>query len=151
MGYFYNTISQEMLDLQRGVVQNEKRQGDNQPYAIVEDLVVKSTYPAGHPYAHTVIGSMEDLDSASLEDVREWFKTYYTPSNAVLVVAGDITPAEARKGCSAISAAFAPGPPVAHQRTWVAKMTGEHRETVQDRVPQARIYKIWNVPGYRHC
>src|SRR5579875_1728244 len=66
MGHFYNTISQEVLDLQRGVVQNEKRQGENQPYAIVEDLVVRSTYPFGHPYAHTVIGSMEDLDSASL-------------------------------------------------------------------------------------
>src|SRR5450755_2898438 len=88
MGHFYNTISQEVLDLQRGVVQNEKRQGDNQPYAIVEDLVVGSTYPSGHPYDHTVIGSMEDLDSASVEDVRNWFKTYYTPSNAVLVVAG---------------------------------------------------------------
>ena len=97
MGYFAGTISQELLDLQRGVVQNEKRQGDNQPYAIVEDLVVRSTYPAGHPYAHTVIGSMEDLDAASVEDVREWFRTYYTPSNAVLVLAGDINATEAEK------------------------------------------------------
>jgi len=148
MGHFYNTISQEILDLQRGVVQNEKRQGDNQPYAIVEDLVVKSTYPAGHPYAHTVIGSMEDLDSASVEDVREWFKTYYTPSNAVLVLAGDLTPSEAEKKARQFFSEIPPGPPVAHQRSWVAKMTGEHRETVADRVPQARLYKIWNVPGY---
>jgi len=148
MGFFYNTISQEVLDLQRGVVQNEKRQGDNQPYAVVEDLVVKSTYPAGHPYAHTVIGSMEDLNSASLDDVREWFKTYYTPSNAVLVLAGDITPAEAREKAVRYFSEIPSGPPVAHQRAWVARMTGEHRETVEDRVPQARIYKIWNVPGY---
>jgi zinc protease len=148
MGYFYNTISQEVLDLQRGVVQNEKRQGDNQPYAVVEDLVVKSTYPVGHPYAHTVIGSMEDLDSASLEDVREWFKTYYTPSNAVLVLAGDVTTEQAREKATRYFGAIPPGPPVAHQRTWVAKMEGEHRELVQDRVPQSRIYKIWNVPGY---
>jgi zinc protease len=147
MGHFYNTISQEILDLQRGVVQNEKRQGDNQPYAIVEDLVVKSTYPAEHPYAHTVIGSMEDLDSATLEDVRDWFKTYYTPSNAVLVLAGDITLAEAREKARRYFNEIAPGPPVAHQRAWIARMTGEHRETVQDRVPQARIYKIWNTPG----
>ena len=96
MGYFEKTLSQEILDLQRGVVQNEKRQGENQPYAVVEELVVKSTYPAEHPYSHTVIGSMEDLDSASLNDVREWFKTYYTPSNAVIVIAGDITTAEAQ-------------------------------------------------------
>ncbi len=148
MGYFYNTLSQEILDLQRGVVENEKRQGENQPYAVVEDLVVKSTYPAGHPYAHTVIGSMEDLDSASLEDVREWFKTYYTPSNAVLVLAGDITAEQAREKVQRYFAGIPAGPPVAHQRSWIEKMTGERRETVQDRVPQARIYKIWNVPGY---
>jgi zinc protease len=148
MGHFYSTISQEVLDLQRGVVQNEKRQGDNQPYSIVEDLMVKSTYPAEHPYAHTVIGSMEDLDSATLDDVREWFKTYYTPSNAVLALAGDITPDEARKRVSRYFGEIDPGPPVAHQRAWIAKMRGEHRETVQDRVPQARVYKTWNVPGY---
>jgi len=148
MGHFYNTISQEVLDLQRGVVQNEKRQGDNQPYSIVEDLMVKSTYPAEHPYAHTVIGSMEDLDSAALSDVRDWFKTYYTPSNAVLVLAGDITLEQARDRVGHYFNEIASGPPVAHQRSWIAKMRGEHRETVQDRVPQARIYKAWNVPGY---
>lgn len=148
MGHFYNTINQEVLDLQRGVVQNEKRQGDNQPYAIVEELVVKATYPAGHPYAHTVIGSMEDLDSASLEDVREWFRTYYTPSNAVLVLAGDLTVSEAEKLVRRYYGEISAGVPVSHQRSWVAKMAGEHREQVQDRVPQARIYKTWNVPGY---
>ncbi len=148
MGYFYSTISQEILDLQRGVVQNEKRQGDNQPYAIVEDLIVGSTYPAEHPYSHTVIGSMPDLDSATVEDVREWFKTYYTPSNAVLVVAGDISAADAHDRVRRYFNEIPPGPPVAHQRAWIAKMTGEHRESVQDRVPQARIYKVWNTPGY---
>jgi zinc protease len=148
MGFFANTISQEVLDLQRGVVQNEKRQGENQPYAIVEDLIVKSTYPAAHPYAHTVIGSMEDLDSATLEDVREWFKTYYTPSNAVLVIAGDISVKDAYAKANEQFGGIPPGPPVAHQRAWVAKMTGEHREVVHDRVPHARLYKMWNVPGY---
>ncbi|MBV8552324.1 MAG: insulinase family protein [Acidobacteriaceae bacterium] len=148
MGYFYSTINQEVLDLQRGVVQNEKRQGENQPYAVVEELVVKSTYPAGHPYDHTVIGSMEDLDAATLDDVREWFKTYYTPSNAVLVLAGDISVADAKEKAHRYFGEIPPGPPVAHQRSWIAKMTGEHRETVEDRVPQGRIYKIWNVPGY---
>src|SRR6185437_11234855 len=148
MGFFYNTIGQEVLDLQRGVVQNEKRQGENQPYAIVENLVVKSTYPAGHPYDHTVIGSMEDLDAATVEDVREWFKTYYTPSNAVIVVAGDVTAAQAREKVKRYFSDIPAGPPVAHQRSWISKMTGEHRETVEDRVPQARLYKIWNVPGF---
>ncbi len=148
MGHFYNTINQEVLDLQRGVVKNEKQQGDNQPYSIVEELMVKSTFPAEHPYAHTIIGSMQDLDSATLDDVREWFKTYYTPSNAVLVLAGDITPAQAREKVERYFGAIEPGPPVAHQRAWIAKMRGEHRETVEDRVPQARVYKAWNVPGH---
>ncbi|MFL6465906.1 MAG: M16 family metallopeptidase [Bryobacteraceae bacterium] len=148
MGHFYNTINQEILDLQRGVVKNEKQQGENQPYAIVEDLTVKSTYPVGHPYAHTVIGSMEDLDSASLDDVREWFRTYYTPSNAVLVLAGDITTAKAETLTRRYFGDIASGVPVTHQRSWVAKMTGEHREVAEDRVPQGRIYKMWNVPGY---
>src|SRR4051794_7233108 len=116
MGYFEKTLNQEILDLQRGVVQNEKRQGENQPYAVVEELVVKSTYPAEHPYSHTVIGSMEDLASASLEDVREWFKTYYTPSNAVVVIAGDVTTAEARHRVQRYFRNIPPGPPVAHQR-----------------------------------
>lgn len=148
MGHFYNTINQEVLDLQRGVVQNEKRQGDNQPYAVVEELVVKATYPVSHPYDHTVIGSMEDLDSATVEDVREWFKTYYTPSNAVLVMAGDITTRDALERAKRYFGDIPPGSPVAHQREWIARMTSEHRETVQDRVPQARIYKVWNVPRY---
>ncbi len=148
MGHFYETISQEILDLQRGVVQNEKRQGDNQPYAIVEDLVVRATYPAGHPYAHTVIGSMEDLNSALLDDVREWFRSYYTPSNAVLVLAGDITPQAAEEKARRYFGDISPGIPVAHHRAWVAKRTGEQREMVQDRVPHGRIYKMWNVPGY---
>jgi zinc protease len=148
MGHFYNTINQQVLDLQRGVVQNEKRQGENQPYAVAEELVTKATYPMAHPYAHTVIGSMEDLNSASLDDVREWFKTYYTPSNAVLAVAGDITMREAREKVQRYFGDIPPGPPISHARTWIARMSDEHRETVQDRVPQARLYKIWNVPGY---
>ena len=148
MGHFYNTISQEILDLQRGVVQNEKRQGENQPYALSEELIVKATYPHGHPYAHTVIGAMEDLDAATLEDVRNWFKTYYTPSNAVLVIAGDITPAKAHELARRYFNDIPPGPPISHQQSWIAKMTGEHREVAQDRVPQARLYKVWNVPGY---
>ena len=148
MGHFYNTISQEVLDLQRGVVQNEKRQGENQPYAVVEDLVVRSTYPVGHPYDHTVIGSMEDLDGATVDDVREWFKTYYTPSNSVLVIAGDVSTADALEKAKRYFGEIPSGPPVSHQRSWTAKLTDQHREAVADRVPQARIYKIWNVPEY---
>ncbi len=146
MGYF--PINQEVLDLQRGVVKNEKQQGDNQPYAIVEDLVVRATYPASHPYDHTVIGEMEDLDAASLDDVRHWFETYYTPSNAVLTIAGDIRPEQAREKVLRYFGDIAPGPPVSHYGSWIAKRAGSLRESVEDRVPQARVYKVWNVPGY---
>jgi zinc protease len=148
MGHFYNTISQDVLDLQRGVVKNEKRQGENQPYAVAEDLIVRATYPTHHPYAHTVIGSMEDLDAASLNDVKEWFKTYYTPSNAVVVVAGNIDVATAKEKVERYFGDIPPGPPIAYQQVWVSKMSGEHREAVQDRVPLARLYKIWNIPPF---
>src|SRR6185436_11189449 len=97
MGHLVGAIDQGKLDEQRGVVQNEKRQGENEPYAISDELVTKAVWPASHPYAHTVIGSMDDLNAAKLDDVKEWFKTYYGPSNAVLVVAGDVNPDDIRQ------------------------------------------------------
>jgi len=90
MTHLLGAIDQERLDEQRGVVQNEKRQGDNQPYGMVEYSQLRALFPEGHPYAHSTIGSMEDLDAASLEDVQDWFRQYYGASNAVLVLAGDI-------------------------------------------------------------
>ena len=91
---------------------------------------------------------MDDLNAASLDDVKEWFKTYYGPSNAVLVIAGDIDVKTAKEKVTKYFGDIPPGPPVAHPQSWVAKMSGEHRETVQDRVPQARLYKVWNVPEF---
>ncbi len=148
MGHLLPVLDQKKLDLQRGVVQNEKRQGENQPYGIVEELVTKNTYPAGHPYSWTVIGEMKDLDDAAMADVQEWFKTYYGPNNTTLVIAGDITPEVARQKVEKYYGEIPPGPPIAKQETWVAKRTGTHRGWVQDRVPQARLYRIWNVPQY---
>jgi len=146
MGHLLGAIDQDKLDEQRGVVQNEKRQGENQPYGQVFNLITEATYPDGHPYAHTVIGSMEDLDAASVEDVHNWFQTYYGPSNAVLVVAGDIDAQTAKEKVEQFFGDIPPGPPIAKHETWIAKRTGEHRQVLQDRVPQARIYKVWNVP-----
>ncbi len=146
MGHLLGAVDQAKLDEQRGVVQNEKRQYENQPYGLVENLIAESTYPAGHPYSWTVIGSMEDLTAATLEDVREWFRTYYGPSNAVLVIAGDIDAKTAREKVERYFGAFPPGPPVARQQAWVAKRPGSQRQVLQDRVPQARIYKVWNIP-----
>ncbi|WP_296952060.1 pitrilysin family protein [uncultured Massilia sp.] len=147
MGHLLPVLDRNKLDLQRGVVQNEKRQRENQPYGVVEQLVAANTWPAGHPYSWTTIGSMADLDAASMDDVTAWFRRHYGPNNVVLVLAGAITPEEARAKVETYYGDIAPGPPLARQRAWVARRSGTHRMTVQDRVPQARIYRIWNVPG----
>ncbi len=148
LGHLLGVLDQKKLDLQRGVVQNEKRVGENQPYGVTEQILTENTYPAGHPYSWTVIGSMQDLDAASMSDVQEWFKTYYGPNNVTLVIAGDITPEVAREKVEKYYGEIPPGPPIAKQETWIAKRTGTHRGTVQDRVPQARLYRVWNVPEY---
>lgn len=142
----YLTLDQKTLDLQRGVVQNEKRQGENQPYAVAYQLITENTFPKGHPYSWTVIGDMADLNAASMDDVKEWFKTYYGPSNVVICLAGDIDAKTAKEKIEKYFGNIPPGPPVGHQEVWIAKMTGTHRGVVQDRVPQARLYKIWNIP-----
>ncbi|HEU0038130.1 MAG TPA: pitrilysin family protein, partial [Verrucomicrobiae bacterium] len=148
MGHLLGAVNQVKLDTQRGVVQNEKRQGENQPYGVTEELIVKGTAPAGHPYSWTVIGLMEDLSAASLEDVRHWFQTYYGPANTVLVLAGDIDAETALKKVQHYFGEIPAGPPVARYEKWIPKIAGSRRQTVSDRVPQARLYKVWNVPAY---
>jgi len=148
MGHLLPVLDQKKLDLQRGVVQNEKRQGENQPYGVTDQLITENTYPAGHPYSWTVIGSMKDLDAASLEDVQEWFKTYYGPNNVTVVLSGDITPEIARQKVEKYYGAIPATPPIARQEVWIAKRSGTHRGWVQDRVPQARAYRVWNVPQF---
>ena len=148
MGHLLGVLDQKKLDLQRGVVQNEKRQGENQPYGVTEELIVENTYPVGHPYSWTVIGKMKDLDAASMSDVQEWFKTYYGPNNTTLVIAGDITPEVARQKVEKYFGELPAGPPIAKQEVWIAKRAGTHRGWVQDRVPQARVYRVWNVPQF---
>jgi len=148
MGHLLGVLDQKKLDLQRGVVQNEKRQGENQPYGVTEQLLVDNTYPVGHPYSWTVIGSMKDLDAASLSDVQEWFKTYYGPNNVTVVIAGDITPEVAREKVEKYYGEIPAGPPIDKQEVWIAKRSGTHRGWVQDRVPQARLYRVWNVPEF---
>lgn len=147
MAHLLGKVDQKKLDIQRGVVQNEKRQLENQPYGIAWELLTTNTYPAGHPYSWTVIGKMEDLDAASMTDVQEWFKTNYGPNNTVLVLAGDISAEEAREKVEQYYGAIPPGPPLAKHAQWIAKRTGTHRTVAQDRVPQSRIYRVWNVPG----
>ncbi|MBE0592031.1 MAG: insulinase family protein [Gemmatimonadales bacterium] len=149
MGHLVGAITQAKLDEQRGVVQNEKRQGENEPYGKVWNEISDNTYPKGHPYSWSVIGSMEDLGAASLDDVKEWFQTYYGPSNAVLAIAGDIDVATAKQKVEQYFGDIPPGPPITKHETWIAKRTGTHRQIMQDRVPQARIYMVWNIPEWK--
>jgi zinc protease len=148
MGHLTGAISQPKLDEQRGVVQNEKRQGENAPYGKVWDFLTPKLYPANHPYSWTVIGSMEDLEAAKLEDVKDWFRDYYGAANAVVVVAGDIQADSARRKVEHFFGDIPSGPPVARQEAWIARRSGSQRGVLQDRVPQARVYKVWNIPGW---
>jgi zinc protease len=149
MGHLLGAIDQAKLDEQRKVVQNERRQNvDNRPYGKAEELIIRATMPVGHPYDHSVIGSMEDLNAASLEDVKEWFRTYYGPTNAVLVLAGDITPEEAKAKVEKYFGDIQPGTPVSHPQAWVVRRTGTQRETAYDRVAQPMLTRVWNVSEY---
>jgi len=145
MGHLLGAVDQAKLDEQRGVVQNEKRQGDNQPYGMTEYAICEGTVPEGHPYSWSVIGSMADLNAASLDDVKEWFKSSYGAANAVLVVCGDVE-AQAVKGKVEHYFGDIPsGPPLERPKAWVAPMVGTRRHTMQDRVGQPRLYMVWNV------
>ena len=146
MGHILGVIDQNKLDEQRGVVQNEKRQGENRPYGKARGRLSEATYPKGHPYSWTTIGSMEDLNAASLEDVQEWFKTYYGPNNAVLILAGDIDLETAKEKVSKYFGDIPSGPTLTKPKVWIAKRTEDKRDVMEDDVPQSLIYMIWNVP-----
>ncbi len=150
MGHLLGAIDQAKLDEQRGVVQNEKRQGENQPYGKVFDTMFQSMFPKGHPYSWLPIGSMEDLDAASLEDVHEWFKRYYGAANATIVIAGDVGPADAKARVEKFFGHIPAGPPLIREETWIPEIKGVHRVYMEDRVPQARLYKIYMMPEIGH-
>ena len=147
MGHFIGAVTQEKLDEQRGVVQNEKRQGENQPYGRkIFTNIQASLFPYDHPYNHSTIGSMDDLNAASLDDVKEWFETYYGPSNAILVLAGDINAEEARPLVDKYFGDIEAGKPLLKPEVWVPERDAPTRATFQDQVPQARIYRVWAAP-----
>ena len=122
-----------MLKRERGVVQNEKRQGENQPYGTVFDRILYATYPYSHPYSWSTIGSMDDLNAASLDDIKEWYRTYYGPNNCVLALAGDIT---AERALALVKKYFGgiPGPPLARAERWIPRLDRNIRERMEDRV-----------------
>ena len=147
MGHLLGAVTQKKLDAQRAVVQNEKRQGDNEPYGLTEYAILEGLFPDGHPYRHSTIGSMADLDAASLADVHNWFKANYGPNNAVLVLAGDIDVATAKPLVTRYFGWIPPGPDPVRFAAPVPKRTATTRETMYDAVATTRISRIYVVPG----
>ncbi len=150
MGYLLPAVSQEKLDKQRDVVKNEKRQNDNQPYGLMGYAAGEGLFPVGHPYRHATIGSMADLETATLGDVRAWFRDNYGPNNVVLVLTGDIDAATARPLVKKWFGAIARGPEVASVDA--APVTLERSETREmiDQVPVTRLTRNWSGPGLNH-
>jgi predicted Zn-dependent peptidase len=147
MGHLLGAIGQHELDEQRGVVQNEKRQDENQPYGRVDERIGANAFPANHPYHHETIGSMKDLDAASLADVKQWFQSWYGAANVTVALVGDITPAVAKEKMLKYFGDIPAGPPVVRQQPWTAPRAASTRDTMQDHVAQTRIYREWNVPA----
>ncbi len=146
MGHLLGVIDQARLDEQRGVVQNEKREGENRPYGRVGEQLFKASFPEGHPYHWLTIGSMDDLNAASLDDVKDWFRTYYGAANAVLVLAGDIDAATAREKVQKYFGDIAPGPALTRPGVWIAARDESRRDVMVDQVAQPRLQKAWNIP-----
>jgi predicted Zn-dependent peptidase len=147
MGHLLGALTQENLTNQIGVVQNEKRQGDNQPYGMVEYAQLEGLFPEGHPYRHSTIGSMADLSAATLDTARDWFRSKYGPNNAVLVLAGDINAAEARPLVERYFGDIARGPVNTPAQATVPTLPARVDRTMHDRVAQTRLYRWWVVPG----
>jgi zinc protease len=148
MGHFLGAVDQAKLDEQRGVVKNEKRQGDNQPYGRVWEYLQPALFPADHPYSWETIGSMADLDAATLDDVREWFRAWYGPNNAVLSIAGDVDADEVFAKVRGYFGDIPALPPVARPGKWIPRHAENRRIVLQDRVPQARLYRAWTGPEW---
>jgi zinc protease len=144
-----DSLTQQDFDNQREVVRNERRQGvENQPYGRAFKLISENLFPTGHPYSWPVIGSHEDLVAASMEDVRQFFRTYYTPNNLSLCIAGDFDPTEVKSLVERYYGSLIPGPALDRPKTSPAAILGEKVVEVNDRVPQDRVYMVWPAPNY---
>jgi predicted Zn-dependent peptidase len=150
MGHLLGAVTQTNLTNQIGVVQNEKRQGDNQPFGLVGYRLFETLFPSGHPYGHTPIGSMADLDAATLETVHDWFRRNYGPNNAILVLAGDVDAATARPLVERYFGDIARGPVNSPAEADVPTLPARVDEVMTDRVSNTRLYRSWTIPGMLH-
>jgi zinc protease len=150
MGFLLPAMTEAKLDNQRSVVQNERRQNyDNAPYGLAFETIAAALYPAGHPYSWTTIGSLEDLNAASMEDIQDFFRTYYAPNNASLAIVGDFDPAATRLMVERYFGSIPAGPPIERPRPARVTLSEERRLVLEDRVQLPRLYLAWpTVPQY---
>lgn len=147
MGHLLGAVTQEKLDNQRGVVQNEKRMGENEPGGLVEYAELAALLPEDHPYRHSTIGSMADLNAASLADVQNWFKAHYGPNNAVLVLAGDIDVPTARAKVTKWFGDIPRGPETARPTVTIPTLPAPVEKVMKDRVATVKLSREWTAPG----
>jgi predicted Zn-dependent peptidase len=148
MGRLLGAVTQEKLDNQRGVVQNEKRQGDNQPFGLLRYYIFENLVPRGHPYYHSTIGSMADLNAASLDTVQNWFRANYGPNNAVIVLAGDVDVATARPMVERWFGSIPRGPEVVHPTVEIPTLPAPLAREVTDQIATTRLFRMWAIPGW---
>ena len=150
MGGLLDALDQARLDNQRSVVQNERRQGiDNAPYGAVNELLHEGAWPVGHPYHHSTIGSMADLDAATLDDAVEFFDTFYAPNNAVLSVVGDVDPVAVLEAADRLFGGIAPSRALPPQPAgMLTEGTGNPLIELTDAVPAVRVYRAYRCPPF---
>jgi zinc protease len=148
MGFLLETLDVGKLNAQRDVVKNERRQSvDNQPYGLAGEILSSTLYPASHPYSWSVIGSMKDLSAASEEDVKNFFRLYYAPNNAVLSIAGDFETAQAKAWVLKYFGGIPRGRPITRPSVPPVSLTKETRLVFEDRVQVPRLYIVWPTVG----
>jgi zinc protease len=141
-------LTEKKVDKARRDIEQEVARNDNSPYVFAEDLLRSRIYPAGHPYSRHALRSIEGLNSISLADVKEWFKTYYCPANAVLVLAGDLKPQTVRRQVEQYFGGIQSGQALSREQRPIPGAAPVKRETVAGKIPRQRLYMVWNVPGY---
>ncbi|MBI3194395.1 MAG: insulinase family protein [Ignavibacteriae bacterium] len=147
MGFLLPAMTQEKLDNQRDVVKNERRQRvDNVPYGTADEKIAKAMFPSDHPYSWPVIGFMEDLSAAAMDDVKDFFRTYYAPNNACLVLSGDCNSAEAKQMIEKYFGSFPEGTSFDRPEAVPVSMKEETIEIFEDKVQLPRLYMTWHSP-----
>ncbi|MFZ1478363.1 MAG: pitrilysin family protein, partial [Sphingorhabdus sp.] len=147
MGHLLGGLTEQSVKNQIGVVSNEKRQGDNQPFGLVDYARSEALFPVGHPYHHDTIGSLEDLAAAKLDDFKKWFKDFYGPNNAVLVLAGDMNAAQAKPLVQKWFGDIARGRDVPPVNAPIPTLEKPVKIAMKDKIPTTRIFRHWVVPG----